>query len=367
VIYGGIFMSDILIQADGISDVTIIPNIFIDQFMPSANGAYVKVYIYLLRMFMGNNPRITISSIADKLENTEKDIIRALNYWEKLDLLTITHNKQNEIISISLVDPRTIKSENTISSAPDIEIEEIAVSLHASEKPAVRQTYSADRIAQLTDNDQIKYALHIVEIYLDRPLKPMDLQLILYLYDELHFSAELIMYLYEYCVSKGKKNTSYIEAVALTWASDGIDTEEKAREATTTYNEHFLAVNKAFGLNRAPGQIERQYITKWVEVFGFSDEIITEACNRTILRTQKPDFKYTDKILDTWFKKDVKSHTDIMKLDEEFAKGNKTVESAKVTPINKPSSNRFNQFPQRSYTDKDYAELEKKLLNKGLS
>lgn len=361
-------MSDILIQADGISDVTIIPNIFIDQFMPSANGAYVKVYLYLLRMIMGNNPGLSISSIADRLENTEKDIIRALNYWEKLDLLSMTRNKQNEIISISLVDPRAVRFENTISTtAPDPETEEIAVSLSTGEKPAIRQTYTADRIAQLTDNEQIKYALHIVEIYLDRPLKPMDLQLILYLYDELHFSAELIMYLYEYCVSKGKKNSSYIEAVALTWASDGIDTEEKAREATTTYNEHFIAVNKAFGLNRAPGQIERQYITKWVEVFGFSDEIITEACNRTILRTQKPDFKYTDKILDTWFKKDVKSPTDIMKLDEEFAKGNKIAESNKVTPINKPASNRFNQFPQRSYTDKDYAELEKKLLNKGLS
>jgi DnaD and phage-associated domain len=172
------------------------------------------------------------------------------------------------------------------------------------------------------------------------------------------------MYLFEYCVSKGKKNASYIEAVALTWAEEGIDTEEKARVAATAYNEHYNTVNKAFGLNRAPGQIERQYITKWVEVFGFSDEIITEACNRTILRTQKPDFKYTDKILETWFKKDVKSNTDIIRLDEEFSKANKTVENRKAAVVQKPSANKFNQFPQRSYTAKDYAELERKLLNK---
>src|SRR5690606_22112150 len=138
-----------------------------------------------------------------------------------------------------------------------------------------RQSYSAEKVAQMSNNDEIKWAMHIVEIYLDRPLKPMDVQLILYLYEELHFSAELIMYLYEYCVSKGKKNTSYIEAVALTWAEEGIDTEEKAKEATAAYNEHFNAVNKAFGLNRSPGQIERQYIKKWVEVFKFTDEIIT--------------------------------------------------------------------------------------------
>lgn len=360
-------MSTISLHAEGISDVTIVPNIFIDQFMPSANGAYVKVYLYLLRCFMGNCPEVTISSIADRLDNTEKDIIRALNYWEKQKLLTLTRNLQKEITAISLVDLSTVANESAPSSNDlDTELDEAELSIHTENSPALRPTYSPEKIDELKENDEIKWTMRIVEIYLNRPLKPMDLQLILYLYNELHFSAELIMYLYEYCISKGKKNTSYIEAVALTWAREGIDTEEKAKEATTAYNEHFNCVNKAFGLNRAPGQIERQYITKWVEVFGFSDEIITEACNRTILRTQRPDFKYADKILETWFKNNVKSNNDIKRLDEEFGKANKSKEAGKVTPIIKPAANRFNQFPQRNYTDKDYEELEKKLLNKGL-
>ncbi len=359
-------MSKISLYAEGISDITIIPNIFIDQFLPSANGAYVKVYLYLLRCFSGNNPEVTISSIADRLENTEKDIIRALTYWEKLNLIKLSYNTEKEITSLQFTDLNQLRKDNTIPVSSDSELEEIAVSIHTEEKPAIRKSYSAKKIEEFTNNDEIKWAMHIVEIYLDRPLKPMDLQMILYLYEELHFSGELIMYLYEYCVSKGKKNASYIEAVALTWAAEGIDTEEKAKVATTTYHDHFNVVNKAFGLNRAPGQIERQYITKWVEVFGFSDEIIAEACNRTILRTQKPDFKYTDKILETWFKKDVKSHTDIAKLDEEFSKGNKVGESKKLTTVPKPATNKFNQFPQRTYTASDYAELERKLINKNL-
>jgi len=359
-------MSKISLYAQGISDITVVPNIFIDQYMPSANGAYVKVYLYLLRCFSGECQEVTISSIADRLENTEKDIIRALSYWEKLNLLTLSRNTQKEITEIYLVAINAAIQDASPPGNTDTEIDEIAVSIHTENKPASRQSYSPEKIEQFTNNDEIKYAMNIVEIYLDRPLKPMDLQLILYLYEELHFSAELIMYLYEYCVSKGKKSASYIEAVALTWAENGIDTEEKAKVATSTYNDHFNTVNKAFGLNRAPGQIERQYITKWVEVFGFSDDIITEACNRTLLRTQKPDFKYTDKILETWFKKDVKSHTDITRLDEEFVKGNKTNEVKKVAPSPKTSTNRFNQFPQRSYSAQDYADLERKLLNKNL-
>ena len=362
-------MSEILLHADGISDVTIIPNVFIDEFMPSANGAYVKVYLCLLRMLMGNIPVLNISSIADRLDNTEKDIIRALNYWEKQNLIKIIRNKESEIISISMLDPRLVATEKNISDTiEDAEAEEAATEVSVSDKLPERQTYSAEKIAELSENEQLKYALHIIEkMYLNRPLKPMDMQLILYLYDQLHFSPELIMYLYEYCISKGKKNHSYIESVALAWASEGIDTEKKAKEATALYNEHIHAVSKAFGLNRPPGQIEKQYITKWVEVFGFSGDIIIEACNRTLLRTQKPDFKYADKILDAWFKKNVKSYNDILKLDEEHSKNSKPEDYVKVTPISKPAPNRFNQFPQRSYSDEDYAELEKKLLNKGLS
>lgn len=362
-------MNKISLYAEGISDVTIVPNTFIDFFMPSANGAYVKVYLYLLRNIGSNNAEITISSIADHLENTEKDIIRALNYWEKQNLLKIERNALNEITAIRLADLSGYNSGSTeaaVSDETDLELDEVAVSINTETEPVERQKYSQEKIDELTNNDKIQYAMHIVELYLDRPLKPMDIQLILYLYEELNFSPELIMYLYEYCVSKNKKNPSYIEAVALTWAKEGIDTEEKAREATLIYNDHFNNVIKAFGLNRAPGQIERQYITKWVEVFAFPDEIITEACNRTILRTQKPDFKYADKILETWFKKGAKTLDDIARLDEEFSKGGRTKTAANVTPISKPSANKFNQFPQRTYTAKDYAELERKLINKGL-
>ncbi len=365
-------MSKISLYAEGNTDVTVVPNVFIDEFMPSANGAYVKVYLYLLRCIRSGGPELSISSIADHLDNTEKDILRALNYWEKMKLLKLSYNAHKELTGVHIIDlPKARNNKpgavnNTVIEDMDTQLDEIAVSIHTEIKPAARQSYSAEKIAELVNNSSVQYAMNIVEIYLDRPLKPMDIQLILYLYEELHFSAELIMYLYEYCVSKSKKNVSYIEAVALTWAEEGIDTEEKAREATTAYNDHFNAVNKAFGLNRTPGQIERQYIKKWVEVFSFSDEIITEACNRTILRTQKPDFKYTDKILETWFKKGAKTMADIARLDEEFSKGNKSAVENRTAPAAKTGTNKFNQYPQRIYTAKDYDELERKLLNKGL-
>ncbi len=365
-------MNKIVLNSEGISDVTLVSNTFIELFMPSANGSYVKVYLYLLRCFQGNCPELTISSIADHLDNTENDIIRALHYWEKLGAVRLTYSESKKICSINLTELSSPNNtSNVINYAPADDEPAITLNtddtLNTEDKKTVsRPSYSKEQISSMSDNEGLKWIMHIVELYLNKPLKQVDMQLILYLYEDLNFSPELIMYLYEYCVDKGKKNTSYIEAVALTWAEKNIDSEDKARAETAAFSQHVIAVNKAFGLNRAPGQIERDYITRWVNDFGFSDEIITEACNRTLLRTGKPDFKYADKVLETWFKKGVKSEKDIEKTDEEFKKNYKKPNSGKVTSIKKSNSNKFNQFPQRNYTDKDYAELERKLLNKGL-
>ena len=42
-------MSMITLQKPSQSEVTLLSNIFIDDYMPEANGEFVKVYIYLLR------------------------------------------------------------------------------------------------------------------------------------------------------------------------------------------------------------------------------------------------------------------------------------------------------------------------------
>ena len=45
-----LIMSLVSLQNSSEQEVTILSNRFIDNFMPRANGEFVKVYIYLLRM-----------------------------------------------------------------------------------------------------------------------------------------------------------------------------------------------------------------------------------------------------------------------------------------------------------------------------
>ena len=68
-------------------ETTVLENEFIDHYMTKANGEYVKVYLLLLRHLNAPSGTLTISRIADLLDHTEKDVIRALNYWKKQGLL----------------------------------------------------------------------------------------------------------------------------------------------------------------------------------------------------------------------------------------------------------------------------------------
>lgn len=346
-------MSKISLCSSGVSNITVISNIFIDKYMPSANGSFVKVYLYLLRLMSDSSANgISISNIADNLEHTETDILRALTYWEKLHLLTLKRNAQNAIDSITLHDLQEVSN---LESTPNLNLNMHNASLVQDE---ISSTTANNK---LQDNKDLNFVISIAEKYIERMLTPNDEQLILYLYTKAGFSPDLILELYEYCASQGKKQYRYIEAVASAWIKDNIKSADEARNNTDIYVANYKAVVNEFGINRQLGQAEKDYIDKWSKSYGFDINIIKKACSKTLLTIQKPDFKYTDKILNAWYQKNVKTESDLEALEANFSKTpnkkTKTYQAAKT-------NNRFNSFSQRSYTSEELDELERKLLSK---
>ena len=79
---------------------------------------------------------------------------------------------------------------------------------------------------------------------------------------------------------------------------------------------------KAFGLKgRNPGTEEQKLMKKWFAEYGFSKEIVLEACGRTLIRTHEPSFPYADKILTEWHKAGVRTAEDIRRLDDGSRQG----------------------------------------------
>ena len=373
-------MSLISLKNSSETEVTVLSNRFIDNFMPRANGEFVKVYIYLLRVVSAAPSSFNLEDMADRLLCTDRDISRALKYWEAEKLISLTYTADQQLSGITLLEPgdarqleSSVSSEGAFSggtasafaSAVGTDSVSVASGSAASAQTNANTTshLTPDRVKELKQNEEVSQLLYITEQYLCKTLTPTEIQKILYFYDELKMSADLIEYLVEYCVSRGRKSMRYIETVALAWFRDGVTTVEMAREASSRFSRDYYTILKAMGISgRNPVENEISYIDTWRKTYGFDLELIQEACSRTVLTTGQPSFQYADKILSGWKKKNVHTLEDIRLLDAEHKKRQleKSVSHRKQPAKQPQANNRFNNFHQRDY---DFAEYEKRLLN----
>ena len=371
------FMAMITLHNASLPEVTILSNTFIDNYMPEANGEFVKVYIYLLRSLSNAPVSFSLEQMADRLLCTERDILRALKYWAKQELLVLDFTDSDKLCGIALLSPDK-HTENASSVSASVEtvstVEQPAIQAASAPSAAVepsvptgkassdkKQELTPERIRELKQNEEIIQILYIAEQYLGKTLSPTESQKLLFFYDGLGLSADLIEYLLEYCVSHNHKSIRYIEKVAIAWAEEGITTVEQAKRSNSRYNKEYFTILKALGItNRNPVETEITLMDTWLKTYCFSMEIIQEACNRTVLQTGQASFQYTDKILEGWKKKEVKTLDDIRSLDDEHQKRRQSKKAASRKPAAPASNNRFNNFEQREY---DFSEYEKHLLN----
>ena len=94
--------------------------------------------------------------------------------------------------------------------------------------------------------------------------------------------------------------------------------------------------------------------------------VILEACNRTMLKIQKADFKYTEGILDNWHKAGIHTLMDVEKADEIYARkkaARKAAQEKTVRSGGPQGKNRYTAYAQHGLSQEDARELEKKLLH----
>lgn len=336
-------------------NTTVLENEFIDRYMIKANGEYVKVYLLLLRHLNEASGMLSISEIADILECTEKDVLRALKYWKNQGLLDYCdHTEEHN------ADTGRSKAETSETSAHSA-----AATMTVSDTGAVSDNDSAavpniQQYRSRKERKEFKELLFVAEQYLGKTLSAVDIDTITYFFDTLHMSAELIEYLIEYCVENGHKSMHYIQKVALSWNEQKITTVSDAKASTVAYNKNCYSVLNAYGIKgRAPAASEITYIKKWNEEYGFTLDIILEACNRTMNTIHQPNFEYTDTILKNWRSKNVHYLKDIEALDADYLKSKEQKKAQATKPDKHIKTTKFNNFDGRSY---DMNDLERKLV-----
>ena len=419
-------MDHILLCTNHIPPITTIYNSFIEDYMPAANGSYVKVYLYIAKCLQAKESNFSISSLADQLENTEKDILRALMYWEKKGLMSLNRDKATgEILGLEMLIPfaerdfdtyENTAKESAASLGVDSDLSETGAlnrrnsdlsetgaldrrnsdfsetdaantstyessgtdapsnvnsDVHRASNSAQENNSSAvkpiqvppEQIQELSANEDFVWVCNVVESYLERPMKPTEIQLITYLYGTLHFSRELILHLYDYCISMGKTACNYIQTVALSWHEQGIKTPEQAQNASVRYLASYNAVSKALGLGRGLAEIEKNYVDHWQNDWNMDLSVILEACNRTVLKLHHADFKYTEGILSHWNEQNVRTLQGVEQSDLHYAQTKEQKEKKKPSTSGKQTPrNQFQNFKQRDVSSEELQELERKLL-----
>ena len=399
-------MAAIALHHDKDVSATYVSNSFIDYYMTAANGEYVKIYLYLLRCMSNPENSFSLSAAADRFEHTEKDIQRALKYWEKMNLLQLEYDGEKNLSGIRFLDslpPRESdaaagnRSDAPLQAAvsrslnglgPDqaasVGIEDDgflqAAASGVSDDGAPqaldhlppetvpsdteqdgtarkRPDYTAAQIAEFQAQDSVSELLFVSEHYLKRPLTTTDIHTIFFWYDDLKLKVDLIEYLIEYCIGKGHTSLRYMDKVAIAWKEEGIQTVAQAKQASSSFSQLHFSVMKALGISgRNLVASETALIDKWSKQYGFTADIIAEACRRTISSTHQPSFEYTDRILGKWHKQKVRHLNDIARLDSDFQK----TRTAAALSNRAAAPNRFHNFTQRTY---DYEKLEQQLLS----
>lgn len=345
-------MAEIDFKMTGYFLYTPLSNVFIDKYMTKANPAFVSVYIFFLRHAL-SGVYINTSQAAEKLNILESDVINALKYWGKNNVINIQFDNEN--IKIEFLDLNKSLNNTKIETKTETDKK-----VYKETKPS----YSDDEIRFYSQQNQdVKQLFNMAQRILAKPLSSNDMSVLISLYDWLRMPLDEIAVLLTYCAENGKGNMRYIEKTAVDWNNKGIDTAEKAEEYLKNFNTDFKEIMKYFGIsNRTPTEAEQKYMTKWVNVFKMKKDIIKIACERTVIKTGQASFPYADSIVSKWYEAGVSSAADIVKIDEEFnfnrnSEKNKNVENNYNAVKSVPKPNRFVNFEQREW---DFDELKRR-------
>ena len=306
-----------------------------------------------LKIFEAGSKGIRIPS-KEELEEARRILNAANEIYKRRQI-----NKEADESTQEGESESDIKKDEPVEALEEIKTDE---KVEEKEEPKPEPPKLPDRslvdLTKLRSDEDFQELVFCVQTYTEKIFTPTDTEKLAYLYDVIGMSKDLLEYIAEISVQKGKKNISYIEKIALSLHEKGITTVEEAKEDNVKFYNENRAVLKAFGIyDRVLAPVESRFVKKWFDEYCFSPEIVVEAISRTVLNTSSQSFTYADGILTRWYKENVRTLADIKALDEKHGE--------KVKSTNRPaggaSTSKFNNFEQRN--DNIDSDMQDKFMN----
>ena len=301
---------------------TEIPDVFFTEYLSSANGDYIKVYLYIL--FLSKYDKdIKINDLSKKLALPLKTIQEAFKYWEEAGVLIKKHTGYI-LVNLQEVELLKLYSPKLTSSPEDI-------------KKYAKNQYRAKAIENI--NNQFFQGIMSPSWYSD-----IDMWFKKYNFDE-----QVMLALFNYCFDHSALHRNYIQVVADSWYKNNIRSFsdlDKYYEKQEKISSVKKSIIKKLGLNRNLTVYEDAYVEKWTIDYGYSLDIIEIALKKTTSKSNI-SFEYLNKIISDWHDRNLKTATEI----QEYIQMSKQKQE-NIKDMKKQVSN-YNNSNQRTYDNFD--------------
>ena len=262
---------------------TNVENMFINEYMASAPGDFVKIYLFAL-MYCGLDSDLTNEDIARHLNLDIEDVLKAWTYWERMGVI------------------RKIK--DSPDDKFDYSVEFVVLKEQLYGDKTGRKGYSSGHnLHSFMEDKEIRDMFGDIEQITGRVLNAAEMNEIVSWIDDFQATPEIITYGYSYCMKKKKKSIKYIEAVIKKWAGEGLRDAVAVEKYLSQFEKKqylYKRVFQALGFARNATEEEKKIMDSWFETMGFSIEKVLSACSRTS-GISNPNINYVNKILVNWY------------------------------------------------------------------
>ena len=219
------------------------------------------------------------------------EVLMALAFWRGVGILK-TDGKKTKSFAPAL----PVKEEE------EEEEKKVKKQIDADEAPFYTPKELADAAEAKPD---FKNLVSFAEGRLEKVMNQSELARLYSFLDYLKMPLDVILLVIEDCASRDKKSLRYITKVLTSFQDDGIDTYEKAeahflrRRENAVYETY---VRRLFGLgDRKLTKAESEILETWRVKFGYGEEMLDAAYEKTVASAKNPSIKYMHKILETWY------------------------------------------------------------------
>ena len=332
---------------------TPIENIFITDYMPIADGTYVKVYLLGYKYAKDRQNNFNNETIAKNLKIPLSDVLNAWTYWENEGIVAKHDLEDDYNYKVEFINLKQLYIDNVYK--------------YISKIPVDNGNYIGnDELISTNRNSDNKKMMEEIEDMFGRPIKINEKQKIVSWMNNYKMKPEIMTQAFSYCINNKKiKKFSYIESVVSSWHDEGVHDTESMVDYLEKRNDRFSIysrISKALGFNnRILTEAEMKTIDRWIDEMNFSMEMILK-CLENSTKISNPNINYFDSILDKWNKKGYKTIEDL-KNDK---KEPKVADNQKNKQIIKP--NKFHNFEQKmkNYSEQELEQIVRKRLNKKL-